>query len=145
MTLFIESFIDTFLWYHQIVHFEFARLILWLLWDLSVTQSRSSYAGWLKHFPAFKGLFLSGFAGLCALSCNTTITKSDDSHRNISKHETLTQCWFNAGPLSTTLCQHWNNNKTVIGTIPVSSRSESLFYRSIYENTIKTHPKCRKS
>ena len=24
-----------------------------------------------------------------------------------SKHETLTQCWANVGPLSTTLAQHW--------------------------------------
>ena len=27
-----------------------------------------------------------------------------------NKHETLTHCWINAGPPSTTLAQHWSNN-----------------------------------
>ena len=31
-------------------------------------------------------------------------------HRYPSKHETLTQCWFNAGPPSATLDQHWTSS-----------------------------------
>ena len=27
-----------------------------------------------------------------------------------SEHETLSHCWFNVGPPSTTLAQHWTNN-----------------------------------
>ena len=29
---------------------------------------------------------------------------------NPSKHESLTHCWFNVGPPTTTLAQHWTNN-----------------------------------
>ena len=30
-----------------------------------------------------------------------------------SKHETLSHCWFNVGPPSTTLAQHWTNNDSM--------------------------------
>ena len=32
-----------------------------------------------------------------------------------SKHETLTQCWFNVDPLSTKLSQHWVNISGLLG------------------------------
>ena len=32
------------------------------------------------------------------------------AHWCLSKHETLSHCWFNVGPPSTTLAQHWTNN-----------------------------------
>ena len=44
----------------------------------------------------------------------------------LSKHETLTQCWFNVGPSSTTLAQHW----TSIESISCVFWVETLYWHS---------------
>ena len=44
-----------------------------------------------------------------------------------SEEETLTHCWFNVGPASQTVGQHWTNNGSKYSVLPVSNDKRQMY------------------